>query len=141
MGDWAQAEQVLRTLGWFPGRHDDRVNGWEDELTAKGGFLMHDAARAFLREFGGLALRKKPLRPGYKALVFNIDPTVAIGENDRFDAASIEAGDTLYPVGEAVNGHEFSAVEAKGDIYLVMDMVHHIAATAREGFARLAAHG
>src|SRR5215469_6642269 len=131
--DRTQTEQVLRSLGWFPGRCDDRVDGWERQLAAKAHFVMHQAARSFLQEFGGLAQRK-PARGAAKIFTFDIDPTLASWERDRFDTASFEVEDSLYPVGEALNGHEFIAIGTNGELYLVMDMVHHLASDAWEAF-------
>jgi hypothetical protein len=133
--------EVLSEVGWFPGRRDSRVAEWERELGEKGGFTMHDAARDFLQEFGGLSLGKRVSAIGATSLIFDLDPTLAVWENDRFEEAAREVEDHLYPAGEAVNGAEFIAIGEKGDVYLVMDMVHHLAATAWGAFDRLVARG
>ncbi|SRR5713226_7935444 len=140
-GDRVNVQETLSQLGWFQGRSDDHVEDWGRRLSENGGFAMHSAARSFLQEFGGLSLGEHTSRTGVKSLVFNIDPTVAIWETDRFEEASREVGDKLYPVGEAVNGQEFIAIGERGDVYLVMDMVHHIATTAWGAFERLISHG
>lgn len=136
MMDRVQTERVLRSLGWFPGRCDDRVDGWERQLAAQGNFVMHPAARSFLHEFGGLA-RRKTVPPAARAFTFDIDPTLASWEKDRFDTASFEVEDALYPAGEAINGHEFIAIGTDGHVYLVMDMVHHLASDAWVAFSKL----
>jgi SUKH-3 immunity protein of toxin-antitoxin system len=132
---------VLTEAGWFPGRCDHRVADWERELSEKGGLVMHDAARTFLQEFGGLSLGKRTSSSGATRLTFDLDPTLALWEGDRFDDASRKVGDSLYPVGEAMNGQEFIAIGERGDVYLVMDMVHHLATTAWSALESLIRRG
>ncbi|WP_447001966.1 SUKH-3 domain-containing protein [Saccharothrix isguenensis] len=48
-------EQVLCYAGWEPGRKGD-TSGWREPLV-ESGFAYHDAAEAFLAEFGGLVFR------------------------------------------------------------------------------------
>jgi hypothetical protein len=49
----AETDRVLRRAGWYPGRSVCTAE-WENTLREHGGFEMHEAARRFLAEFGGL---------------------------------------------------------------------------------------
>lgn len=50
------AQEILALAGWTADRDvSDLTTHWESELLQKGGFVLHGAARSFLREFGGLA--------------------------------------------------------------------------------------
>ncbi len=84
---------------------------------------MHDAAEEFLRQFGGLAWPTRELGEHLASYSFNLDPLTAVFENDRFDEASAVVGETLYPVGEVVNGHYFLGLGPSGTFYLVMNDV------------------
>ncbi|WP_082801189.1 SUKH-3 domain-containing protein [Herbidospora cretacea] len=49
-----ETERILARAGWKPGRQVD-TSAWLSRLEADG-FVMHDAAERFLREFGGLVV-------------------------------------------------------------------------------------
>ena len=100
---------------------DEQVAGWEVDLLEKGGFRMHDPARSFLLEFGGLAWPIGGQWEHVPSFLFNLIPTVAVFENDRFDEMSDIAEEQLYPVGEVLYGHYFLAIGHRTNLYLVMD--------------------
>lgn len=119
--------EILRFAGWSEGRKvPEQVAAWDAELTEKGGFVLNDAARAFLLEFGGLAWPTREPGEHLPSFSFNIDPRAAVFEDDRFEEAAADAGESLFPVGEVVNGHAFLAVGPSGQFYLVMDDVQRL---------------
>lgn len=131
-------EEILALAGWTADRDvSDLTTHWEFELLQKGGFVLHGAARSFLREFGGLAWPRRDAGEHLPRFSFNLDPASAVYEDDRFGAASQIAGEALYPVGEAVNGHCFLAAGESGRFYLVMDDVQDCGSDPWEAFGQL----
>jgi SUKH-3 immunity protein of toxin-antitoxin system len=112
-------EQIMTEAGWYPTRHVT-VDAWVNELCVNGGFSIFPAARSILEEFGGL--RAECRGPGLRRARggFDLTPTLAIGEEDRYEAAAAELGvHQLFPLGEAYGGHEFMAADAYGRIYIL----------------------
>ncbi|MGY3202187.1 SUKH-3 domain-containing protein [Streptomyces sp. TE5632] len=116
-----EAEQLLRDVGWRPERKVD-ISSWRTQLEA-GGYRMHESAEAFLSEFGGLAFDISG--PGISCACepFELDPTLADGEHDRFTEWGEEVGRSLFPIGEGDQGRYFLAIDETGEIYLVADWV------------------
>jgi hypothetical protein len=134
----AEAVEVLRMAGWEPGRTvGSDVNTWERELASKGGFVMNGPARQFLIEFGGLAWPRRGAGEHLPSYSFNFDPCSAIYENDRFEEAEQYVGESLFPVGEVLNGHYFLALGESGTFYLVMDDVQPYASEKWDALERL----
>jgi len=132
------AADVLRMAGWHHGRDVyGVVASWEQELASKGGFVMNEPARRFLAEFGGIAWPLRREGEHLSSYSFNFDPRAAIYENDRFEEAEEDVGESLFPVGEVVNGHFFLAVGRSGNFYLVMDDVQPYASDAWEAIEKL----
>jgi hypothetical protein len=136
--DLAIVEAELERAGWHPGRSvGNLVSEWSRRLDRPDGFRMFPAARDALAEFGGLAGGLSG--PGVKRSrsSFRLDPTLAIGEEDRFRkyAASLTTG--LYPLGEAGDGHAFLAIDEQGGVYLLMDDILKIGESIREGLTGL----
>ncbi|MYV37511.1 hypothetical protein GT030_01155 [Streptomyces sp. SID1328] len=115
------AEQLLRDAGWHPGRRVE-VASWRARLEA-GGFHVTECAEKFLSEFGGLVFRNSG--PGLTCAVepFELDPTLADGEDDRFGEWGEELNKSLCPVGEGGHGEYFLAIDEGGEMYLVADWV------------------
>ena len=130
-------EEVLRAAGWSPGRElpDSRLQAWSDQLG--GGFTMFDTAAAALREFGGLDVDQSGPGRDRAREPFEIDPYLAVGEEDRFRLYTDEYGMALYPLGEAAGSHYFLAIDPTGRTYLVMDDIQLIAESFDEALESL----
>jgi hypothetical protein len=114
-----EAVRILRGVGWRPGRKVD-VTSWEAAF-ANSECRMHQAAGAFLAEFGGLTIPYggPGLTRAREKLEF--DPLLALGEEDRFADWSGLIDRTLFPVGELDHGRYFLGIDEAGEIYLVAD--------------------
>ncbi|WP_326599287.1 SUKH-3 domain-containing protein [Streptomyces sp. NBC_01803] len=115
-------EQVLRDAGWFPGRSVTTTE-WENVLRESGDFEMHEAARLFLTEFGGLEINQEGPGKNMARSPFRLDPTVAKWDEEIFDVLSEEAGVYLYPIGDAFRRNQYLGIAADGAVYLGMDSV------------------
>lgn len=117
-----EIEQALRTVGWLPGRHVD-TTVWDSVLQRSGYPSMHAAAQEFLGEFGGLCFPERG--PGISSFreAFEIDPTLAVGEDDRFSGWSAHLGRNLYPLGELDGGRFFLGIDECREVYLVADWI------------------
>ncbi|MGW2581219.1 SUKH-3 domain-containing protein [Streptomyces virginiae] len=115
----AEVEAVLRGAGWCPGRRVGTA-GWWERLEADG-FRGHPAAEAFLREFGGLTVGHGG--PGITRAreAFELDPLLALGEDDRFGGWGEAIGRQLFPLGELDHGHAFLGLDERGELYAVAD--------------------
>ncbi|MFI7273826.1 SUKH-3 domain-containing protein [Streptomyces sp. MS19] len=134
---WSQeTERVLRGAGWSPGRAVG-VESYEELLSRSGGFAMHPAARDFLAEFGGLEVEARG--PGISALKadFQIDPTLAEGEDEIFDVLSEEAGTNLYPLGMMGRRNLYIGMAADGRVFLGMDSVSEYAENGDRALEKL----
>ncbi len=80
---------------------------------------MHDAAEAFLREFGGLTVDVSGPGITCARTPFELDPERARGEEDRFLEWGVSIGRRLFPLGELDQGRFFLAIDEVDEIYLV----------------------
>jgi hypothetical protein len=130
-------DEVLRKAGWSPGRRvpDDQVDAWCRMLGD--GFTLSDAARAALAEFGGLEVAQSG--PGVERArePFELDPILAVGEEDRFQLYTEAYGLDLFPLGEAAGSHYFLAIDPTGRTYLVMDDIQLLAESFDEALESL----
>lgn len=118
MSDWSpEVNEVLEASGWARGRQVD-TGRWRSMFEAAG-LAMHDAAEAFLREFGGLAVHVSGPGITCARTPFELNPELARGEDDRFLEWSESVGRHLFPVGELDHGRYFLAIDEAGEIYLV----------------------
>ncbi|MFE9792778.1 SUKH-3 domain-containing protein [Streptomyces goshikiensis] len=85
------------------------------------GFHIHSAAEDFLREFGGLTVGSGG--PGITSTreAFELDPLLALGEDDRFGEWGEEIGRHLFPLGELGHGRFFLGLDEHGELYLVVN--------------------
>jgi hypothetical protein len=112
-----EAQGVVRAIGWMPGRRIDIlpwVREW-DEV----GVHAHEAARAFLEEFGGLSVTKAKAREIGAGTSFDFDPHECAGEEDRFLEWGDEIGRSLFPIGLTEEGRFFLGIDEYSEIYLV----------------------
>lgn len=134
----AQAEDLLRNAGWYPGRHvPELVASWEATLMASDKFEMFPGARRALLEFGGLEINQRA--PGVTCArePFNFQPTLAAGESDRFQDSAKLLGTRLYPLGEAAGGHYFWTIGENERAYLLMDDVKLLGQNFNEALENL----
>ncbi|CAM5562959.1 hypothetical protein SXANM310S_01038 [Streptomyces xanthochromogenes] len=113
----AEVESVLRDAGWYPGRNVDTTM-WRERLEADG-FRVHSAAENFLREFGGLAVVSGGSGITRAREPFELDPLLALGEDDRFGEWGEEIGRHLFPLGELDHGRSFLGLDEHGELYVV----------------------
>ncbi|MCM1970717.1 MULTISPECIES: SUKH-3 domain-containing protein [unclassified Streptomyces] len=132
----AETDRVLREAGWYPGREVSTA-GWEATLREHGGFEMHEAARAFLAEFGGLASAERGPGKTMARMGFTLDPTVAEWDDEIFDVLSEEAGVDLYPIGEADRRNLYLGMAPNGAVYVGMDSVSWLADAGDEALEKL----
>ncbi|MCT9080902.1 SUKH-3 domain-containing protein [Streptomyces fulvoviolaceus] len=113
----AEVEAVLRGAGWYPGRSVD-TTAWRERLEADG-FHIHSAAEEFLREFGGLTVGSGGSGITSAREAFELDPLLALGEDDRFGDWGEEIGRRIAPLGEVDHGRFFLGLDEHGELYLV----------------------
>ncbi|MFI7320378.1 SUKH-3 domain-containing protein [Streptomyces venezuelae] len=114
-----EAERALLLAGWTPGRCVD-TSAWRARLEDSG-FVMHEAAESFLSEFGGLSFEYGGDGISRAREAFELDPLLALGEDDRFSEWGELTGVTLFPIGELDQGRYFLGLDEAGTIYLVAD--------------------
>jgi hypothetical protein len=118
MSGWPpEAREVLEASGWRPGRKVD-TGRWRSMFETVG-LAMHDAAEAFLQEFGGLTVNVSGPGISCARTPFELDPELAWGEDDRFAGWGESIGHRLFPLGELDHGRFFLGIDEVGVIYLV----------------------
>ncbi|WP_405437555.1 SUKH-3 domain-containing protein [Streptomyces avidinii] len=110
-------DDALRRAGWFPGRQVD-VAPWRNSMQ---GFPMHVAAEEFLREFGGIRVQVSGPGVTCMRIPFEIDPELALGEEDRFLEISRRFDCSLFPVGMKDSGDFFLCIDEDGTVYGLMN--------------------
>ncbi|MFJ9940525.1 SUKH-3 domain-containing protein [Streptomyces erythrochromogenes] len=113
----SETDRALREAGWFPGRQVD-IESWRSSMR---GFPMHAAAEEFLREFGGIYIQVSG--PGVNCMrtPFEIDPELALGEEDRFMELSHRFGCALFPIGAKEASEFFLSIDEDGTVFAVMN--------------------
>lgn len=112
-----ESRTVLRDAGWHVGRQVD-TSSWVAALEAAG-VVAHDAARAFLAEFGGLAVDISGPGVNRAREPFELDPLLCSGEEDRFLEWGEEIGKSLFPIGVLDMGRYFLGIDEQSEIYLI----------------------
>lgn len=69
----AQTDHVVRAAGWWPAR-SVRTETWEAVLGERGAFVVHEATRRFLAEFGGLVTYGWPADSAVTQSAVRFDP-------------------------------------------------------------------
>ena len=112
----------LMNGGWAPGRTvPDLVSEWEKSFFPAQGFMLTSPAREALLTLGGLAFHQAGVGERVARRSFRFDPTVAVGELDRFREFEVALGVTLSPVGNAEDGDMYLAVAEDGRVVCLMD--------------------
>jgi hypothetical protein len=126
----SETEQLLKASGWFEGRSvPNLVESWRVELETPGGFMMSSAASQALREFGGLHIQATGAGINCARSDIDLNPALAKFEEDRFFSFHCLQGRQLFPLGEAIVGHVFTAIDEKGQVFLIMQDVHFVASS------------
>ena len=110
---------------------------WRRELEGPGGFVRFPAATAALAEFGGLRVEQGGAGVTSARETFELDPTLAVGEADRFARFESIVGRRLYPLGEAGGGQYFLAISEDGQVFGVGDSIFDIGRTISEAIENL----
>lgn len=133
----AETDRVLRLAGWHPGRSVTTTE-WERILhEADEDFEIHDSARRFLTEFGGLEVNQKgPGRTASRS-PFRLDPQVAVWDYEILEDLSEQADTYLYPIGDIGGGNLYLAMAANGAVHIGMDYEQLLADTADEALDKL----
>jgi hypothetical protein len=120
--DWSTGTRALvEKAGWYPDRRVDLPTiDWPGPFVRSTGSSPEQAER-IVQEFGGL--RVDPEGPGIECArtSFEIDPSLALGEEDRFRGYEERFGIQLIPIGEAGDGEAFLAADDAGRTYLALD--------------------
>ena len=132
----AETERVLRKAGWYPGRQV-AIDEWETTLREHGNFQIHEAARMFLAEFGGLVIEQRGPGKTMARVPFRLNPTAAEWDDEIFDILSEEAGSPLYPIGEADNRNTYLGITPEGAVYIGMDSAARLADTPHQALEKL----
>lgn len=112
-------ENVLRQSGWFSGRQvDSSVSEWKSQLKATDNLEMFPKAEEVLLEFGGIKVERKK---DFSKQSFEINPSLAVYEGDRFEEYASLLKVKIYPLGEGFSGHCFLGVVEDGRIVWIMD--------------------
>lgn len=110
--------RILAEAGWDPNRdRSDEITRWLSQLGDC--FPVVQGARDVLTRLGGLNVQLTGPGEEWSRQSFRIDPTLALGEDDRFADFSQMLGVRLFPLGEV--GHEaFLALGEDRKIYALM---------------------
>jgi hypothetical protein len=118
MSEWSpEVLEVLEASGWTVGRRVDTAD-WRSMFEAVG-IVMHDAAEAFLQEFGGLTVSVGGPGISRAREPFELNPELAWGEDDRFSEWSDSLGRRLFPLGELDGGRFFLGIDEGSEIRIV----------------------
>ncbi|MFF4114697.1 SUKH-3 domain-containing protein [Streptomyces sp. NPDC001714] len=134
-----ETDGVLRRAGWLPDRAVP-TDTWEWILRERGSFVPHEAARRFLRAFGGLVTYGWPADPVVTRSAIRFDPLRAEWEDETYRWMSRQARTSLYPVGRAVEGSSRLGIAEDGRLYIAAgNRVELLGATVDQALDRLVA--
>ncbi|MDN3024790.1 SUKH-3 domain-containing protein [Streptomyces sp. S.PB5] len=128
----SETDGVLRRAGWQQGR-SVATETWEAILRERGSFVLHEAARRFLAEFGGLVTYGWPADSAVTQSAVRFDPLAAEWDQETFARLSEKAGTPLCPVGRADSGNSYLGVAENGALYLAREDVEQLADSADRG--------
>lgn len=111
---------LLRKAGWFDGRN---MSG---KIILPNEFQISDVALKVLNEFGNLKVGETGPGIDCAKTIVDFNPTLAMGEAERFGEWSIEINSYLYPLGEVDNGHMYLAIDDRGRVFLLMDILVYL---------------
>ncbi|MGK5543401.1 SUKH-3 domain-containing protein [Streptomyces sp. URMC 127] len=118
MRGWSpEVLEVLEASGWTSDRRVD-TTAWRSMFEGVG-LVMHDAADALLQEFGGLTASIGGPGINCARAPFELNPSLAWGEDDRFSEWSDSVGRRLFPLGELDDGRFFLGIDEDSEVYVV----------------------
>ncbi|MGW7257024.1 SUKH-3 domain-containing protein [Streptomyces sp. NPDC054834] len=132
----AETDRVLRAGGWFPGRSVPTTT-WEGILSETDEYEIHDAARRFLAEFGGVGVPYPAPHGAMPWMEFRLDPLLAMWDAEIIDDLGEQAGVGLYPIGMVDRRNQYLAMADDGAVYVGMDNVSLLAPTPDEALVKL----
>jgi hypothetical protein len=127
----AATTQMLLDSGWFPGR--DVLH----QLALPPGFTPFPAALNVLKEFGNLDIGNPGSGIECARTPVTLNPTLAIGETDRFEAFRQLLKISLYPLGETRDGHAFIAIDQYDRVFLAFDDLYFVGDTFEQALDNL----
>lgn len=116
-----QTNEYLRRAGWTPGLVVDTT--LFEELLSQAGFVAHDAALTFFREFGGLRIQYPHAKVVEMTDEMHFDPSIVVKHVVPADVAAYGKviGKKLCPIGEAARGYLMLMMDEKGEVYGAYD--------------------
>lgn len=137
--EWsAETEDLLRKSGWFEGRDVSLdVEAWHRILGVNDGFVLTESAARALREFGGLRVDAAGAGVDRARASFELTPTLAWGESDRFATSEAILGESLYPLGEMEHGHAFLAITRSGRVFAIGERTYSIGSSIHRALESL----
>ena len=125
-----EAEALLREFGWFPGRAVS-TDGWE-QLLALNGFVMHNAAKRFLAEFGGIEIPYPLPTANRGKMALSLNPTLAHYDDAVYEFLSDEAGVPIYPIGDMDRRTDYLGIAEDGSVYAGLDAFTRLGDSPRQ---------
>lgn len=95
---------------------------------------MFRKAETILNEFGGIKIKEKRC---FSKQTINIDPTLALGEDDRFVYYSDILKTQLYPLGKTLGGYYFLAIAENGQIFWLLQGVFIMGNSFHEALSKM----
>lgn len=115
-----EVRKVLQAAGWAEQQNlATEVGTWSSQLSP--GFQLFPAAETALKRYGGIHVRQNGAGVETARESFELNPLLVIGEEDRFEQHASRLGQSLYPLGEAGNGHVFLAIDPSGRVFALME--------------------
>lgn len=122
MGNFSkQTAECLNRSGWHPNRVSDATT-FVESLNAAG-FVVHEAAADFMKEYGGLYIQYPHAKVAGMKDEMHFDPAIVI---THITPAAVNAyakvlGTKLCPIGEAARGYLTLMMDERGQVYASYD--------------------
>jgi hypothetical protein len=130
---------VLESTGWKRDHYNPtQVDEWCVALATGGSrFEIFPAAAEALSVYGGLRLEQRSPGLSMARETLELDPTLALGEDDRFDRFANVVGRRLFPLGEGGGGAYFLAISEDGMVFGVGDFIVEVGRSIDEALTNL----
>lgn len=100
-------------------------------------FQMFRSAERFLLAFGGLKVDQSGSGETSAREPFDVDPTLAAYEGNRFNEFSLLVSTNLYPLGEAVSGNYYWTIGEDSQLFILMDDIKLLGKNTEEALENL----
>jgi hypothetical protein len=115
---------ALKAAGWPRDlKNRERLEEWKADLLEFHKTSLPEKVSRALLEFGGVTVRFDGPGVEFARGGFEIDPSLALGEEERFAAHSRQIGSPIFPLGEALDGNVFLGMDESGRVFLVADRI------------------